>query len=234
MAADMKLHAAEPADTGRAITFSDSVFAIVITLLVIDLRTPPYEAGQLLQALLAQWPTYVAYLASYMYIAVVWLNHKYAFRRIALADRGLHWANLGVLFTTALLPFPTGVLADAFQHGSPADEHVAIALYALIGALLCLAWLVFFRYLAYHPHLLERHVPGDFFHGETRRAWLGILLYLAAFVFGWFTQPWVALALFVILPVFYGITSHGLHEIGRVLPRLRSKQRNGEAREQHR
>ncbi|MFI5490368.1 TMEM175 family protein [Micromonospora echinaurantiaca] len=62
-------------DTSRAIAFSDAVFAIIITLLVLDLRVPDVPPGRLLFGLLEQWPGYVAYLASYAYVAVVWLNH---------------------------------------------------------------------------------------------------------------------------------------------------------------
>ncbi len=69
-------------DTGRAEAFSDAILAIVITLLVLDLRVPDMKPGHLLSGLLAQWPGYVAYVASYLYVAVVWLNHKAAFGRI--------------------------------------------------------------------------------------------------------------------------------------------------------
>src|SRR5690242_15895279 len=101
----------EQSDTSRAEAFSDSIFAIIITLLVLDLKPPQIEPSRLLFGLLQQWPTYLAYVTSYCYIAVVWLNHKHAFMRIRLMNRGLHWTNLGILFTTALLPFPTAVIA---------------------------------------------------------------------------------------------------------------------------
>jgi uncharacterized membrane protein len=120
----------------RAEAFSDGVLAIVITLLVLDLHSPPGQPGHLLSGLLQQWSTYLAYAASYLYVAVVWLNHKSAFARIRVVDRGLHWSNLGVLATTALLPFPTSVVANAVENGNRADARVAVALYALIGALL--------------------------------------------------------------------------------------------------
>ena len=84
-------------DTGRAEAFSDAVLAIVITLLVLDLQPPEHRPGQLLTALLDQWPTYLAYLTSFLYVGVVWLNHKAAFNRISQMDRGLHWANLAIL-----------------------------------------------------------------------------------------------------------------------------------------
>ena len=82
-------------DTARVEAFSDGVLAIVITLLVLDLRVPAHEPGKLLDGLLDEWPTYVAFVTSFLYVGIVWLNHHAAFRRIRLVDRGLHWVNLG-------------------------------------------------------------------------------------------------------------------------------------------
>ncbi|WP_382303666.1 TMEM175 family protein [Herbiconiux sp. UC225_62] len=196
-------------DPGRAMAFSDAVIAIVITVLVLDLRPPDTEPGGLLAGLLDEWPTYLAYAASYVYLAVIWLNHKAAFTRIREMDIGLQWANLGILATLALVPWPTAVIANTARTGNLADERVAVALYAIIGALLCLSWLVFFSYLARHPDLTHDHVDDDYFAHERPRALIGVLLYLAAGAAGVFIHPLVASVIFLVLPVFYGITSHG-------------------------
>lgn len=197
-------------DTGRAEAFSDAVIAIVITLLVLELSPPRTEPGGLLAGLLGQWPTYLAYAASYIYLAVIWLNHKSAFLRIREMDVGLQWANLGILAMVALLPWPTAVIIDAAEKGNPTDERVAVGLYALIGALLCLSWLGFFSHLARHPELTEDEVEDSYFARERPRALVGVLLYLAAGAAGVLIHPLVASVIFVILPIFYGITSHGI------------------------
>ncbi len=196
-------------DTSRAEAFSDAVIAIVITLLVLELTPPETEPGGLLAGLLGQWPTYLAYAASYLYLAVIWLNHKAAFSRIREMDISLQWANLGILATLALLPWPTAVIIDTAKTGNLADERVAVALYAFIGALLCLSWLVFFQHLARHPELTEEHVDDSYFVRERPRAVAGVVLYLAAGAAGVLVHPLVASVIFVILPVFYGLTSHG-------------------------
>ncbi|WP_433113423.1 TMEM175 family protein [Micromonospora sp. CA-246542] len=192
--------------------FSDAIFAIIITLLVLDLRVPDVPPGRLLRGLLDQWPSYVAYLASYSYVAVVWLNHKAAFNRIQQADRGLHFVNLFVLFSTALLPFPTIVVSDALQEHNNADQRVAVAFYALIGALLCATWLAFYHYLARNPDLLKDQVKDDFFRVERVRALTGVVLYVLAGLVGYLVAPLIGLAVFVLLPVFYAITSAGLYQ----------------------
>jgi uncharacterized membrane protein len=198
-------------DTSRAVAFSDAIFAIIITLLVLDLRVPDVPPGHLLTGLLEQWPSYGAYLASYSYVAVVWLNHKAAFNRIQQTDRGLHWVNLFVLFSTALLPFPTAVVSHALQEHNNADQRVAVAFYALIGALLCASWLAFYHYLARNPDLLKDQAKGGFFPVERFRALAGVVLYVLAGLVGYLFAPLVGLAIFLLLPVFYAITSAGLY-----------------------
>lgn len=197
-------------DTNRAEAFSDAVIAIVITLLVLELTPPKTEPGGLLAGLLGQWPTYLAYAASYLYLAVIWLNHKSAFTRVREMDIGLHWANLGILATLALLPWPTAVIIESAKTGNLDDERVSVGLYAIIGALLCLSWLVFFSHLARHPELTEEEVEDSYFARERPRALAGIGLYLAAGTLGVLVHPLVASVIFVVLPVFYGLTSHGL------------------------
>jgi uncharacterized membrane protein len=197
------------ADPARAVAFSDAIIAIVITLLVLDLRPPKTEPGGLLAGLLDEWPTYLAYAASYVYLAVIWMNHKAAFTRIREMDIGLQWMNLGILATLALVPWPTAVIAETARTGNLADQKVAVALYALIGALLCLSWLLFFSYLARHPDLTKEEVDDSYFAHERPRALIGVMLYLAAGIAGVLLHPLVASAVFLLLPVFYAFTSHG-------------------------
>ncbi|MBF9135009.1 DUF1211 domain-containing protein [Plantactinospora sp. S1510] len=200
-------------DTSRAIAFSDAVFAIIITLLVLDLRVPDVSPGHLLSGLLGQWPSYLAYLASYAYVAIVWLNHKGSFNRVKESDRGLHWVNLLVLFSTALLPFPTAVVSHALQEHDQQDQRVAVAFYSLIGALLCASWLAFFHYLARRQDLLEEKVSERHFPAERLRALVGVILYVAAGLIGYLVAPLAGLVIFVLLPVFYAVTSAGLYQV---------------------
>lgn len=195
-------------DPSRTIAFSDGVFAIIITLLVLDLVPPDWPPGRLLASLMERWPTYAAYLASYLLVGVAWINHAAAFRHIRWMDRGLNWTNLAVLFTTGLLPFPTAVLAQAMGAGNLADERSAVALYGALGALTTLSWLLFFQYLSRHPALLVDIAEQAFFPGE--RAAIGIVAYLGGGILGVVVSPLLALAIFVGLPIFYALTSEGL------------------------
>ncbi len=200
------------ADTDRLEAFSDGVFSITITLLVVEIVRPDHEAGHLLDKLVAQWPNYVAFLASFCYVGVIWLNHRAIFSRVRYCDRALHIANLFLLLTSALIPFPTALLSFALQHGNPFDAQVAVALYALISGLMCLAWLSLFHILTIRPYLLEKGIDPSFFPKERLRAWAGVGLYSFAGALGWIWSPLSALVIFLALPVFFGVTSEGLIE----------------------
>jgi uncharacterized membrane protein len=117
----------------RLEAFSDGVFAIAITLLVIELHTPEVgEGGSLAAALWAQWPSYVAYLVSFLTIGVIWLNHHRVFTQVALVDGPLLVLNLVVLLWTALIPFPTAVVARYLGQGGEHAE-TAVAFYLALG-----------------------------------------------------------------------------------------------------
>jgi uncharacterized membrane protein len=198
-------------DTGRAEAFSDGVLAIAITILVLELRPPEHQPGGLWRALLDQWPAYLGYLASFAYIGVIWLNHHQAFARLRFTDGPLHAANLALLFTTAALPFPTAVLSDAFKHSvSDGDARTAVLLYAVVAAAMCLSWYLLFHRLETNPALHSDDMASDFPRHGRIRSGAGVIAYLAAGFLGWAVQPLIAGAVFLLLPVFYGVTTEGL------------------------
>lgn len=195
------------AESGRVEAFSDGVLAIVITLLVLDLRAPE-KPGAMLDELLQQWPVYTAYLASFGYVGVIWINHHQLFTRIGAVDSGLLWRNLALLLTTSVLPFPTAVLGSAFEHGNHRDQVVGLVFYALIAAAMASSWLLLFHYLAANQRLLAEHTSAAFFAQERQRALIGVGFYLAAALLALW-QPIAGLVIACLLPVFYGVTSEG-------------------------
>jgi uncharacterized membrane protein len=193
----------------RAIFFSDGVFAIVITLLVLALVPESGEPGHMLSDLLAQWPAYLAYLASYLTVGVIWTNHRAVFHHIRRMDWALYWLNLGVLFATGLLPFPTAMVARAIGEGNRADEQTAVVLYAAISTAVLLSWVLFFHYVSRHPQLLAHDDDPAFFAGYRRRTAVGGIVYVGAGFLGALVAPILALVIFVVAPIFYALTSEG-------------------------
>src|SRR4030095_5462388 len=105
-------------ETARLEACSDGVFAIAITLLVLDLKVPR-ELGQertLDQALVAQWPAYVAFLSSFLTILIMWVNHHRMFTLIGRADDRLLFYNGLLLLGVTLVPFPTSLVAEYLRH----------------------------------------------------------------------------------------------------------------------
>jgi uncharacterized membrane protein len=216
-----------PADPGQRRTpssvrveaFSDAVFAITITLLVIEIGRPEVGHGDLGSELVHQWPEYLAFAVSFLYIGVIWLNHHALFPSIRRVDFGLNWINLGILGTSALVPFPTGVLASALGEGTRADQQAAVVLYAIVAALMSAAWVPVFPYLHRHPDLLVDPSEARVFGVQRSRPWVGVLSFGAAAILGYLVGPVFAIPLFVWMIAYHAATSEGLHanRIARLL-----------------
>ena len=199
-----------PVPTTRTEGLSDGVFAIAMTLLVLDLRVPSHRAGTLLAGLLAQWPAYIAFLASFLYISVVWTNHHATFREIDDVDRVVTSANLGILLGTVLLPFPTAVLTAAFRSGSRADEQTAVVLYAAVAASMSAAWLVLFLFLDRRSADASRATRSASWKAQARRPIRGTAGYALGALAGVTLLPVLGLVAFVLVPVYYAATSEGV------------------------
>jgi len=207
--ADAGRHLGRLTATNRVEAFSDGVMAIAITLLVLELKVPVGSAhDHLLADLVDRWPSYAAYVAAFLTIGIIWLNHHTLLTTIGRFDTRLHWLNLFLLFTVATLPFPTALLADYVGEGG-FNASVATASYGLLATLMSLPWSFMLRHLADHPELLEPGYRTDDAQAEIRRGWLGVPIYAAATLIS-FLWPFVALALYVGIAVLYAVTSQGL------------------------
>lgn len=202
------------AEMTRLIGFSDAFFPLVITLLVIEIHRPEAPPGGLGEALLHAWPSYAAFALAFVYVGVIWLNHHGLFRRVTRVDTKLNWINLGILGTAALIPFPTGVLAEAFQGGNVEDQRSAVVLYGLFAMMMSAAWIPIFPYLERHRERLAPDVPRGYFAAQRSRPWIGVAAYAAAIAGGVLLTPWLGVAIFVALVVFHAWTSEGVRTAG--------------------
>jgi uncharacterized membrane protein len=130
-------------ETSRIEAFSDGVFAIAITLLILDVHVPTVAQGPLGAALKRQWPTYVAYLISFAFIGIMWVNHHRLFNHIRRSDEGLLFLNLLLLLGVTSVPFPTALLA---AHYYASGRTIAAAVFN--GTYFVIA--IFFNVLWHH------------------------------------------------------------------------------------
>jgi uncharacterized membrane protein len=196
--------------TGRVEAFSDGLMAIAITLLVLNLKVPLVDdvtPGGLAMALGRAWPSYVAYVAAFVTIGIIWLNHRTLLEAIARFDVRLHWLNLMLLLGVATLPWPTALVAEYVQRGG-ADASIAAALYGLTATLMALPWGFILRHLADRPELLEPGYDAAYARSEARRGFLGLPVYAVATLVA-LVAPMVALVAYLAIAILYAYTSQG-------------------------
>jgi uncharacterized membrane protein len=149
-------------ETSRIEAFSDGVFAIAITLLVLDIDVPESAFANLWRGFVDQWPAYLAYATSFVTIGGIWMLHHGVFRRLRYANNAVMRINLALLMAVSFLPFPTRLVAEAITSGSA--ERAAVVIYG--GSLLLIS--LTFGALSYaigrDPELLEPGVSA----GEVR------------------------------------------------------------------
>lgn len=201
-------------ETGRLEAFSDGVFAVAITLLVLDLKVPPAGEGtkRLGPALLDQWPAYLAYAGSFLSILIMWVNHHQMFRHIGRVDHGLLICNGLLLMAVTVAPFSTSVLSAHITHR---DDRTAAALYSGTFLVIAILWNVVWRYAATGRRLIRSDVDDATVARLGRRNLVGPPTYLAALLLA-FVSP-VASVLFMIACALFwsvpGLSLPGRHAV---------------------
>jgi TMEM175 potassium channel family protein len=190
-------------ETNRIEAFSDGVFAIAITLLVLDLKVPR-EAdgeGQLARALFAQWPSYLAFLTSFATILIMWINHHRIFTLVGRSDDRLLLYNGLLLLGVTLVPFPTSLVADYLQHeGGRLAAIVFNGTYIYIAICFNLLW----RSAAIGDRLLRRDADRAAVQAIFAAYRFGPAWYVAAFVLAFFSVT-ASLLLNLGLAIFYAL-----------------------------
>ena len=181
------------AGVARTEAFSDGVFAIAITLLILSIQVPiPAGPGMLWAALALQWPAYVAYVLSFGVIGIMWANHHNIFRYIGRANHVFVMLNMALLFWVAFLPWPTAVLAKYLIN--PAERTTGVVLYGATLTCTALCFNVLWRYAATRRRLLRPDAGQELVDGVTREYRFGPVFYLVATLVA-LVNVWVSLAI---------------------------------------
>ncbi len=194
----------EQSDTVRLEAFSDGVFAIAITLLVLEIRVPgrPDVAGHggLVGALAHLWPSYLGFLISFVTIGIMWANHHSIFQYIRRVDRYFLIINILFLMWIAFLPFPTAVLAQHLR--DPDTRQSAVAVFSATFVLIAVGFNSLWWYGAGRERLLGHAVDRRGVQSISRRYAVGPVAYLTALGLA-FVNVWASLAVHGVLAAFY-------------------------------
>jgi len=185
----------------RLEAFSDGVFAIAITLLVIEIHPPtPAEGESLARALWEQWPHYLGYFLSFLVLGVMWLNHHRIFEPAVRVDGIVLVLNLNLLLWAVLIPFPTAVVADFLREGGD-DAKTAVALYGGVILLAAISFTALFVGIT-REGIVDQLPTPEQVRAARLRFGLGVAVYTGAFLLSWLS-PALALAAHATMAAYY-------------------------------
>jgi len=215
--------------TGRLEAFSDGVFAIAMTLLVLDMKVPhDLTPGQTLaRALVAQWPTYLAFATSFATILIMWVNHHRLFTHIGRADDGLMFSNGMLLLGVVLVPFPTALVAEYLGRSG---QKTAALIYNSTFIAIAICFNLLWRSASTNARLLRighdreavRHITDSFRFGP--------LFYVITLIVGLLSVT-ASLAVSCALAIYYALPSRMLRPSGTPGPGTTRASLNGIAAE---
>jgi uncharacterized membrane protein len=186
--------------TNRIGAFSDGVFAIAITLLVLNLQVPKVPVSELVSRVLALWPNFLSYVLSAVIIGIYWIAHHNMFHYIKRSNRPLLWINILFLLCVAFIPFPAGLL------GEYPLQRISIIIYAssliVTNLFLSLLW----WYATLNHRLVDADIDPHFVSMVNRRNMTAPVVYLLSIGFS-ILSPLVSLIIFFIFPLYYIIPS---------------------------
>ena len=186
---------------GRVEAFSDGVFAIAITLLVLTI-TQPEDYRHLAEDLGRQWPSLAAYVVSFIVIGIMWLNHHTVFSHLREIDRPMFYLNLVLLMTIVFIPYPTGVFGEALRQNVGDSARTAAVFYSLAMTVNACSWAALWLYGSWGRRLLNDDFPESQRSLTTVMFAIGPLFYAAAIGIA-FVSPYLCLAFHAGLALYY-------------------------------
>lgn len=175
---------------GRMEAFSDGVLAVIITIMVLEMK-PPHGTG--LAVLWSVIPVFFSYVLSFIYVGIYWNNHHHLLHAAQHVTGGILWANLNLLFWLSLIPFATAWMGE--NHFAPWP----VALYGVVFLLAAIAYFILTK------TLVARHGPDSMLAasiGRDRKGTASLVIYVAAIPLS-FVQPWIACAGYVVVAVLW-------------------------------
>ncbi len=192
--------------TGRLEAFSDGVIAIIITVMVFDLKFTSLPTEQTLwEDIKPLVPKFISYTLSFLMLAIMWVNHHQLFHQIKYANRKLLWLNIHLLFWMSLIPFATNFIGS-----NPLLPHASFV-YGIIFFTNASGFTLIRNYVSGKVKLVHESIPKNQMISAKRKNWLGMTLYLFAAVIA-FVSVNISFIIFLIAPLLYFIPKNIIHE----------------------
>jgi uncharacterized membrane protein len=196
----------EQKETGRVEAFSDGVFAVAVTLLILTIQVPPFgsQSINIPEYVQSQWPFFLAYAVSFLSILVMWANHHGIFNLVVRTDRVLIILNGVLLMVITFFDYPTAIVAAALHE--KAYQQFAAMFYTGTLVVLTIVYQLFWRYIATHPGLIDQHVDSSTIQRISREYRFGPLFYLIAFALA-YINALAGIAATLVLAIYFGLTA---------------------------
>jgi uncharacterized membrane protein len=175
---------------GRIEAFSDGVLAIIITIMVLEMRVP-HDAS--LGALKPMIPVFLSYVLSFVFLGIYWNNHHHLFQAVKKVNGRILWANLHLLFWLSLIPFVTSWMGENHFAALP------VSLYGFVLLMAAIAYYILVRTLLAH-HEEDSHLAMAI--GDDRKGKFSVVLYIAALAFA-FVHPMIACSIYILVAILW-------------------------------
>jgi uncharacterized membrane protein len=189
--------------TDRLEAFSDAVFAIAATLLVINIKAPSglSDSTQLLDALIGQWPVYVSYVMSFIYLGIYWSHHHNIYAFFKRTDHIFLKLNLLFLMMIALIPFPTALLGS-YLHVRDEKQRIAVLVYTVSLFVTAILFLSIWLYAAHKHRLVDQNLDNNIIRATTMQYLIGPISYGISFLVALW-HPGASLIVVLLVTLFY-------------------------------
>jgi uncharacterized membrane protein len=195
----------EQKETSRVEAFSDGVFAVAVTLLILTIRVPQLSTTTTIpQQVVGQWPFFLVYAVSFLSILVMWANHHGIFNLVIRTDRVLILLNGVLLMLITFFDYPTAVVGAALQANN--SQQFAAMFYTGTLVVLTIVYQLFWRYIATHPSLVDQHVNPATIQRITREYRFGPVFYLIAFGLA-YINALAGIVATLLLAIYFGLTA---------------------------
>ena len=185
---------------GRLEAFSDGVMAIIITIMVLELKAPQQTDLAAMRALI---PAFLSYVLSFIYVGIYWNNHHHLFQVVKHVNGSTLWANLHLLFWLSIFPFATAWMGE--NH----FEAVPVAFYGVVLLLAAVAYTMLTRILLWH-HEQDSTLAKAL--GRDRKGKLSLIIYAGAVPLA-FVNPWLAFALYILVAVIWLVPDRRIEKV---------------------